>query len=40
VGATLLLIEKAGGDEEVEGCLEGLLGLMVERQEAIPAGSS
>jgi hypothetical protein len=40
VCATLLLIEKARGDEEVEGCFEGLLGLMVQREEPIPAGSS
>lgn len=40
VCATLLLVEKTGRDEEVERCLEGLLGLMVQREETIPAGSS
>ena len=33
-----LLVEIATGDEEVEGRLKGLLGIMEESVEAIPAG--
>jgi hypothetical protein len=40
VSTTLLLVKKARRYEEIKGCLKGLLGLMVERDETIPAGSS
>ncbi len=40
VSAALLLVKKASRYEEIKGCLKGLLGLVVERDETIPAGGS